>query len=207
MDKVFGIKLDPIEVAQQNHDGILDKKAIAKMLIKMGYASNTKEVYDKYIGAKAPAYVPIEKITAKQAIDLIHSCGGVVAWAHPATAKKTHTSRDQEQFSDEELLTLLKTLKELGLDGVECFTTKTTPEESRKFIQWAKDLDLLVTGGSDFHNHIIGEQIGMPSMTMEHVNKLTEAIRLRNAAWRKSDSSLFLNNCHSGVYNTSHMPI
>lgn len=84
----YGISFTVDEVRNYNSDKVLDKKAIAKILIDKGYATDTKNAYDEYIGRDAKAYVPIRKITAKEAIDLVHKCGGVVCWAHPSTVRK-----------------------------------------------------------------------------------------------------------------------
>ena len=49
---------------------------------------------------------------------------------------------------------LLETLKEFisyGLDGVECFHTNHSEEQTNLYIKLAQDLNLKISGGTDFH--------------------------------------------------------
>ena len=46
---------------------------------------------------------------------------------------------------------LVRSLKELGLGGVECWHSSNYAEESSKLCRMADRYSLLPTGGSDFH--------------------------------------------------------
>ena len=46
---------------------------------------------------------------------------------------------------------LMKQLKGAGLDGIEGYYSEYTPEMGEKFRGMAKALDLLLSGGSDYH--------------------------------------------------------
>ena len=61
--------------------------------------------------------------------------------AHPNWAK----------VSGEGLNTLLTTLKAEGLGGIEVHYSTHTTRQTTEYLDLAKRLDLLVTGGSDFH--------------------------------------------------------
>ena len=58
-------------------------------------------------------------------------------------------------MDDEELEIKLKELISYGLDGLECYHSKQTPEQMHTFKALAKKLNLLVTKGSDYHGPII----------------------------------------------------
>ena len=45
----------------------------------------------------------------------------------------------------------MKTLKEAGLDGVECIYQKHTPATEKRFLEIAKKYNLATSCGSDFH--------------------------------------------------------
>jgi len=49
------------------------------------------------------------------------------------------------------MLQTLKDLKEMGLKGIEAFSSYHTPELDEKFLQLGLELGLLITAGSDFH--------------------------------------------------------
>jgi 3',5'-nucleoside bisphosphate phosphatase len=61
--------------------------------------------------------------------------------AHPTWAK----------VSGEGLNALLTTLKAEGLDGIEVHYSTHTKRQTREYLDLAKRLNLLITGGSDFH--------------------------------------------------------
>ena len=46
---------------------------------------------------------------------------------------------------------LLRQLKDLGLDGIEVFYSEHSPSQVDLYLHLAAKLDLLITGGSDFH--------------------------------------------------------
>lgn len=84
-----------------------------------------------------PAYVPVEYMTAGQAVDLIHGSGGIAVLAHPGVSIK-----EQE---------VLDRVLSLPLDGVEVFSSYHTPAQAARYWEIAKAHQLLATGGSDFH--------------------------------------------------------
>ena len=80
------------------------------------------------------------------AIDLIHRAGGKAFLAHPLT-----TVPDRER-----LRALLEDLKSKGLDGVEAFYGRYTETDCRDLAALARELGLLVSGGSDAHERRAG---------------------------------------------------
>jgi predicted metal-dependent phosphoesterase TrpH len=54
-------------------------------------------------------------------------------------------------LSDNDLLIYIKKLKDYGLCGIECYHSNHSLEETDFYLKIAKDLDLIVTGGSDHH--------------------------------------------------------
>ena len=99
------------------------------------------EAFQKYLFVGAPCYVKREVMDPKEAISLIHKAGGVAFFAHPY----------QTKLSDEGIFNLMKELKDAGLDGIEGYYSEYTPEMGEKFRKMAEDLDLMLSGGSDFH--------------------------------------------------------
>ena len=106
-----------------------------------GLVPSVKEAFDKYLANGRPAYCGHQAITAEEAIDLIHKAGGIAFVAH------LHLIR----LSDEELRAFLTRLKAAGLDGIEGYYTEYTPEMQEKFQALARELDLQISGGTDFH--------------------------------------------------------
>lgn len=122
-------------------NSIIDKRVIVKYLLSRGYVSNVLEAYDKYIGLGRPCYSPINKFSPYDVIDLIKSNGGVAVLAHPLSLG----------LNNSELDNTIKTLKDIGLDGVEIYGTKMHQDKISFFENLTEKYDLLRTAGSDFH--------------------------------------------------------
>ncbi len=115
----------------------------ARILTAKGYAKNVFEAFDKYLSNKAAQTVKRVKITDAEAIDMIHKAGGLAILAHPdQTGLKTH----------QELACLVSDLKSKGLDGMEVYYNGDKRARIKDYKRIARQYDLLVSGGSDFHS-------------------------------------------------------
>lgn len=122
-------------------DSVLTRAHIARYLYDKKQIPDLGVAFQKYIGDHCPYYVPREKMTPVQAIELIHSAGGLAILAHPLLYHLSSTRLKQ----------LMTDLKAHGLDGVEAIYSTYTTGEERQMKQLAAELDLAVSGGSDFH--------------------------------------------------------
>ena len=129
------------EVKEVAGGALLCRAHYARVLMDKGLVPSVKEAFDKYLANGRPAYCGHQAITAEEAIDLIHKAGGIAFVAH------LHLIR----LSDEELYAFLTRLKKAGLDGIEGYYTEYTPEMQEKFRAMAKELGLILSGGTDFH--------------------------------------------------------
>lgn len=109
---------------------------VARALVKAGLCKNLDEAFDRFLKKGKPAWVPKFKMSANQAIELIHHAGGLAVMAHPGL----------NNCDD-----LIPALAENGLDGLECYHTKHASAQSYHYQKMAEQLGLLVTGGSDCH--------------------------------------------------------
>ena len=122
-------------------DSVLTRAHIARYLYDKKQIPDLGVAFQKYIGDHCPYYVLREKMTPVQAIELIHSAGGLAILAHPLLYHLSSTRLKQ----------LMTDLKAHGLDGVEAIYSTYTTGEERQMKQLAAELDLAVSGGSDFH--------------------------------------------------------
>jgi 3',5'-nucleoside bisphosphate phosphatase len=114
---------------------------IARVLMEKGVVASAKEAFDLWLADGRPAYVPRELPTPSDAMQWIREAKGLPVLAHPTWVKTTNGT----------LTDLVRQLKADGLDGVEVHYSTHTPRQTREYLALAKQLDLLVTGGSDFH--------------------------------------------------------
>lgn len=122
-------------------DCVWTRAHFARYLMEQGYVSSIKEAFPRYIGDRAPCFVPREKVTPYQAIRLIQDNGGIAVLAHPMLYG----------LGLEQLRLLFSRLRDAGLDAVEVFYSTNSQEEERLSRQLAKDFNLKLSGGSDFH--------------------------------------------------------
>lgn len=94
--------------------------------------------YWDYYAQGKPCYTEIHFPTLEETIQLIKKHHGVPVLAHPG-----NNLNGRFELFDEMI--------DLGLQGVECFSSYHTLETSNYFYEKAKDLQLLYTCGSDFH--------------------------------------------------------
>jgi len=130
---------------------VIGRPHLARALIVRGYAQTHAEAFDRYIGDHGPAYMPVDLVTPREAIELIHDAGGIAVWAHP---RFESFKRDLSRFV------------EWGLDGVECYRPRCDPSESLHLESETRRIGLLTTGGSDWHGSWHGK-LGAFSVTEE----------------------------------------
>ena len=114
---------------------------IARLLMEKKFVTSAKEAFDSYLANGRPAFVDRELPEPAQAVQWIREAGGVPVLAHPTWVR---TSADG-------LSTLVRDLKVTGLGGIEVHYSTHTPSQTTEYLELAKQCDLVVTGGSDFH--------------------------------------------------------
>jgi len=57
----------------------------------------------------------------------------------------------EEHLSQKKFLLQLKTMIECGIEGLECYYSRYTMEECGFLVNCAKENNLLISGGSDWH--------------------------------------------------------
>lgn len=122
-------------------NSVITRAHYAKYMLEHGYIKSLKEAFERYVGDHCPYYVPREKVTPAQAIQLILAVGGIPVLAHP-----TLYGMGQERLN-----TLVTELKEAGLVALEAIYSTYTPAEEREMRSLAAKHGLAVSGGSDFH--------------------------------------------------------
>lgn len=130
------------ELLQEMFPGaVLTRAHVARFLLEKGFIKSMQEAFDKYIGDGCRCFVPREKVTPGQAIELIHAAGGCAILAHPAIY----------HMSDQRMRELLDDCKANGLDGIEAIYSTYQPGDERYIRRLAEEYGLKISGGSDFH--------------------------------------------------------
>ncbi|MCU0770624.1 MAG: PHP domain-containing protein [Verrucomicrobia bacterium] len=149
---------------------------VARALVQDGYCASVDEAFERFLKRSRPAWVPKRRISAADAIGLIHQAGGLAVMAHPGLNR-----------TDD----LIPPVVKAGLDGIECFHTKHSTATAERYLEIADRYNLLVTGGSDCHGMSKGRPlIGTIKLPYQHVEVMKiAAARRREAVTRGLQSS------------------
>ena len=135
------VSLDEVEARGRTLAG---RTHFAQILIEKGYAKTFEEAFVKFLGENAPTHVERQSQTTEQTIQRIRDGGGIPSVAHPVRLSLPPEIERVE----------LTRLKAAGLLALEVYHSDHPPELQAHYHRLAEDLDLLPTGGSDFHGSV-----------------------------------------------------
>lgn len=143
----LGVQITYEDVLVQAGTGVVGRPHVARAMVADGWAVDTRDAFDRYLGAGRPAFVGKEPLSMRDAIGMVHNAGGLAVLAHPAAGG----TRER-----------LEALKALGLDGVEVKHPSHAPADVSRLKTLCDELDLVPSGGSDWHGAVDGPRtIGM----------------------------------------------
>ena len=154
-----GVRIDAEEILQLAGVGTVGRPHVARVLLKHGYISSLPEAFTKYIGPTNPGFVPGSPLPPSRIIRLILDAGGIPVLAHPVYLKRDPLI---DEFARE------------GLAGLEVYHSGHTPEQVRHYERIADRLNLLKTGGSDYHGE---SKEGLPVGAVKVPCELVERLR------------------------------
>jgi len=157
--QAMNLRIDMRDVEAAAGSDNLCRPHLARALVAKGICRDMQDAFAKYIGDDRPAFSAHRRPVAAEAIRLIHTSGGVATVAHPGN---DGVERAQ-----------LVLLRDAGLDGVEVCNGDQPLNEQQKYREYARELGLIPTAGSDFHDD--GGALGKVSLERESF----EALRAR----------------------------
>lgn len=137
----LGMEVDYDELLTRYQSSTITRAHFARYLHEAGYVKSKNEAFDRFLGDGKPAYLTRERITPKDAIEMIKKAGGHPVLAHPLLYK----------MGKDRLESLVDYLKGMGLEGIEALYSLNTKSDDERLIKMAKNHGLFITGGSDFH--------------------------------------------------------
>jgi len=160
-----GVGLRADDVFAISGNGAPGRLHIAKALINRGFVHTVDEAFVRFLRKGQPGFAPKFRLSAPDAIALIHRFGGLAVFAHPGIAWLDHRIPDFVRW---------------GLDGIEVWHSSHRPGDVKRYRAIAEQHDLLLTGGSDCHGMAKEEVlIGSVRLAYEYVEKLKEPRRTR----------------------------
>ena len=124
-----------LESIMKNGKDTIARPHIAKAIMDAGYDYDKEYIFEHFIGNDCPAYIPSVQIDTKDGVELLKKHGAIVVLAHPVLLKKS-------SFQD---------VLALGFDGLEGIYPMNSEEDTEKFLNYAKEHNLITSCGSDSH--------------------------------------------------------
>ena len=149
----LGLYLDDEKAYSLSHHGCITGEIIAEVALQDkrnheflkaylpgGSRSDNPYVnfYWDYCSQGKPAYVKMEYMSLKEAVDMIKNAGGIAVLAHPGNNTK-------------ENIALLDKIFTYDMEGMEVYSSYHTPAQIAFYHEYAKTHELSITAGSDFH--------------------------------------------------------
>lgn len=163
-----GVTITFAEVLARAGDAAIGRPHIARVLIESGWARDSRDAFDRYLGAGRPAYVAKHRLSVPDAIALVHAGGGLAVLAHPGADGRRE---------------LLERFVSLGLDGVEVRHPGHTADDVHRLGALAAFLGLVPSGGSDWHGGSEGPRVlGAMRVPAAWLERQDERVDARRAA-------------------------
>jgi 3',5'-nucleoside bisphosphate phosphatase len=140
----------------------LGRPHIARALLEKGIVATIEEAFDKLLSPGKPGYVDTPRMSSADAIALTHRLGGIVSIAHPTLcAKPMH---------------VIESLRDAGLDAIEAFHPDVPEEDRDRYLAFANENRMLITGGSDDHGFEGAITIGTMRLAEPYLTKFLDRV-------------------------------
>jgi predicted metal-dependent phosphoesterase TrpH len=136
----FDITLDDVAAATPP-GATLGRPHLADALVAKKIIASRDEAFAGLINNESPHYVSHFAPTPEDSIKAIRAAGGVAVIAHPFASRRGQTLTPESFYS----------LVAAGLNGIEVFHRDQSEEERAQLLEIAQELDLAITGSSDYH--------------------------------------------------------
>jgi predicted metal-dependent phosphoesterase TrpH len=136
-----GVPVSWAQVRSLAGDGSVGRPHVARALVQAGVVPTTDEAFRRYLQPGSPYYAEKVELDAVAAIGLVRRCGGVPVFAHPLARRRGRVVDDAA----------IAAMAAAGLAGLEVDHPDHDEHERAHLRALAADLDLLVTGSSDYH--------------------------------------------------------
>ncbi len=122
---------------------------LSHALIVNGYAKNRFESFVEILNKEEYSEFKAIYPDPKSAIDMVHKANGLAIMAHPFDILVHAAWKDS--ITQEQSFTIIRNLKELGLDGIEVYYKNFSSEQIAQLNDLADELNLIKSIGTDYH--------------------------------------------------------
>jgi 3',5'-nucleoside bisphosphate phosphatase len=138
---------DFVEI-EKSINGAFGRPHIADYMVRKGLVKTRHEAFEKYLQKCNVEKMPL---TLEEVSSLIKNAGGKLFLAHPnhprgtSLIKLTQDIKEQQKIITQSILPFI--------DGIECWHSSHDNDTVVQYLEYAKKMKLLVSGGSDCHQN------------------------------------------------------
>ncbi|WP_432514355.1 PHP domain-containing protein [Kineococcus sp. SYSU DK001] len=156
-----GLRWD--DVLEQVHGAAtIGRPHIADALVARGVVGDRDEAFATLLSGRSKYFVPQTAPDPVEAVRRVRHAGGVPVIAHPAASKRGCCIADEE----------IEAMAEAGMAGLEVDHRDHSDAERAHLREVARDLDLFVTGSSDYHGAGKRNRLGENTTDPESLERL-----------------------------------
>lgn len=136
---------------------------VADALVGLGVVRDREQAFAEYLSPGRPAYANRYAALLLEMVEIITGAGGVSVVAHP-WGRHDRSTLDEAALAE---------LADRGLAGIEVDHQDHDPSTRERLREIARDLDLVVTGSSDYHGDgKVDHELGCNTTTPEEYERL-----------------------------------
>lgn len=169
VNRIYGFNIDFDKIVEK-HPYMLERPHLADAIEEVT-GEERQVIFKKYIGNDSPAYLPVANITPAEGVKMIKDAGGFAILAHPYCYKDP-----------------IAVLESAPFDGLELFYGPSNDDKKQFaiFEEYAKTHNMLVSGGSDFHQDVDKKHsnIGAAPFTSPYVEEFLKGIGVEVIEWK-----------------------
>ena len=161
-----------IEEVEKKGRSLTGRPHFAKVMLEKGYVSTIQEAFDEYLDESAKGYVDRQEPDLTLGIQRIAAAGGISSIAHPIRLGY----RDPDKMRS-----LVSEMRDAGLSAIEVYHSDHRPADVEQYLGLAREFNLGVTGGSDFHGDVkpgvrlgsgAGGNLDIPKSVLERLREI-----------------------------------
>ena len=148
--KNIGIEIEKDEL-ENFETKVPGRPHIANLMKSKGYVSTLNEAFQKYLGNGKVGDSRIHQNQIADVIQVAKESKSLIFLAHPHTLVSNKNYSFSKNWHDQSFFEILEKLKSLGIDGVETYYSSYSKSTSNSLEEITNSLNLLRSGGSDYH--------------------------------------------------------
>lgn len=136
-----GVDITYEEVFDRFKTENIGRPHFATVMEEKGIVRHRQLAFDLYFATGRPCYIPRVGVPLEKAVEAVKTSGGIPVQAHPLSM----------YVSWGKIEDVMRDVRSKGVEGLEAWHSAVRVGQAVRLEELARKLDMIVTGGSDFH--------------------------------------------------------